>query len=143
MLGAACLTTKACLRSGAGLVTLGTVTSLVVPASIKLTCAMIKPLSETPEGTLSFASKQEILDFSKNMDVIAIGPGLAQNRETQKLIKEILPSFEQDIVIDADGLNALQDDTSILQKVKKYHYNSSSWRVFKTYWDFYSGNSKR
>lgn len=116
--GAAYLAGLACLRAGAGLVTLGVpdvIHSIVARRQPEL---MVKALPSTKQGTLSRRGLKTILSFLKTQDVLAIGPGLSQNPETQKLIRDVIQKSACPIVIDADGLNALKGKTTILQKVK-------------------------
>ncbi|MCF6155484.1 MAG: NAD(P)H-hydrate dehydratase [Candidatus Brocadia sp.] len=119
MTGAACLCSSAALRAGAGLVTLGIPESLQGVVASKLTCVMTHPLPETHVKTLSELGRQDILDFSQQFDVIAIGPGLSQYLETKRLVLWLLQSLDRPIVLDADGINALADNPEVLQKTKK------------------------
>jgi NAD(P)H-hydrate epimerase len=114
--GAAVLCSLAAMRSGAGLVTLGIPESLNLAAiKIKPQEVMTLPLPETREGTLSSAGYNKIKDFTKNIDVLVVGPGLSQNKTTQTLVREILSNINKPMVIDADGLNALVGHLKILR----------------------------
>lgn len=114
MAGAACLATQGCLRSGAGLVTLGVPYSLMPIVSCRLTCSMTKGLYETESQTLSEAALSEILDICDKMDVVAIGPGLGQHISTQNLVQKLVPQIKKPLVIDADGLNAIAKSKEVL-----------------------------
>jgi len=106
--GAAVLCAEAALRSGAGLVTLGIPTSLNNPIiKVKPAEVMTLPLPETKEGSLSASAYRKIKEFSRKADIIAIGPGLSQNKATQTLILRVISGIDKPMVIDADGLNAL------------------------------------
>lgn len=118
MTGAAYLCSQAALRAGSGLVVCGIPEFLNQIMEIKLTEAMTLPLSETKDHSLSLKAKNKILDFSKKCDSIAIGPGLGQNKETQKLVKDLILKIEKPIVLDADGINALNGDIEIFKKRK-------------------------
>jgi NAD(P)H-hydrate epimerase len=119
MTGAACLCSSAALRAGAGLVTLGIPESLQGIVASTLTCVMTHPLPETHVKTLSELGRQDILDFSRRFDVVAIGPGLSQYIETKKLVLWLLQSLDCPIVLDADGINALADNPGVLHRIKK------------------------
>ncbi|MCF6148143.1 MAG: NAD(P)H-hydrate dehydratase [Candidatus Kuenenia sp.] len=119
MTGAACLCSKAALRSGAGLVTLGIPESLHGIVATKMTCVMTHPLPETHLKTLSDMGRQDILDFAQRFDIVAIGPGLSQYTETKRLVLWLLQNLERPIVLDADGINALADDVTTLDKIKQ------------------------
>ncbi len=118
MTGAAYLCSEAALVSGSGLVTLGIPKSLNDIMEVKLTEVMTLSLDETPEKTLSVKAKNDILAFASKSNVCAIGPGLSVNKSTKELIKKILPSIDKPVVIDADGLNALESNVDILKKRK-------------------------
>ena len=115
--GAAALCTMGALRVGAGLVTLGIPKSLHDPMVEKLTEAMLKVLPETKEGSLSVQGLAEIAGTIERMDAVAIGPGLSQQPQTKALVRRLLPMIAKPLVLDADGLNALADDVSLLQKL--------------------------
>jgi NAD(P)H-hydrate epimerase len=117
--GAACLCSKAALRSGSGIVTLGVPESLNPVMEAKLTCVMTQPLPETEGYTLSNKGKKEIMKLCESHDIVALGPGLSQQPETKKLILWLIKNIDRDMVIDADGLNALADDVKVLHKIKK------------------------
>lgn len=102
MLGAGILASRGALRAGAGLV------YLAVPKELK-NCANLA----TSEVIVK--SHEEIKEVKA--DVIAIGPGLG----TTTKIYNILHSLEignWKLVIDADALNVISKETSILSKFK-------------------------
>ena len=114
--GAAVLCAEAALRSGAGLVTLGIPCGLASAIiKIKPIEAMILPLGETREKSLSLAAFQKIKDFVKQIDVLVVGPGVSQNKSTQALVRKVVAKINKPLVIDADGLNALTGHLKILQ----------------------------
>ncbi|MDP8230943.1 MAG: NAD(P)H-hydrate dehydratase [Candidatus Gorgyraea atricola] len=117
--GAAALCANAVLRSGAGLATLGIPASLSLVMARKLTEVMTCALPETRYGTLSLKAKKEILHQANDADIVILGPGLSQNKDTQRLIREIVASIKKPLVLDADALNAICSDVSILKKIKK------------------------
>ncbi len=106
--GAAALAAKSALRSGAGLVTVGTPRSaLPIVASLGMEW-MTEPLPETPAGTLSLRALEDgTLDaLVGGKSVLAVGPGLGSNPETQELIRTVVNGVTAPLVLDADGLNA-------------------------------------
>jgi len=106
--GAAVLSAAAAMRSGAGLITIGLPKSIARAAiKIKPKEAMILPLPETKEGSLSQAAYKKIEGFLNNIDILLIGPGLTHDKSTQALIRKVILSADKPIVIDADGINAL------------------------------------
>ena len=116
--GAAYLCCLGALRSGCGLVTLGIPRSLNLAMEAKLTEVMTKPLPETTDLSLSLASEREIYRLVEKADAVAIGPGLSTNSETAELVKKLVGLIDKPFVLDADGLNNIIDDVSILKGVK-------------------------
>lgn len=118
MAGAACLCSEAVLRAGAGLVTLAIPESLNPIVASKLTCVITMPLPETPQRTLSYRAREEILRASERVQVVALGPGLSKNPETRMLILWLLETLPAKLLIDADGINALAERPSLLRKIR-------------------------
>jgi NAD(P)H-hydrate epimerase len=120
MTGAAYLTAQAALLSGSGLVTLGIPKSLNTILARKFVEVMTKPMPETKQQSLSLKAFSEIEKFilSRKPNVLAVGPGLSQNKQTQALIRKIVSSVNLSMVIDADGLNALVGHLDILYNGK-------------------------
>lgn len=116
MVGAACLATEAVLRSGAGLVHLACPAGVQGLAAVKLTCAITHPLPETDAGTLAEAAEKELLALVDVCDLVAIGPGLGQNPETVKLLLATIQRITRPLVVDADALNMISLDLTVLQK---------------------------
>jgi NAD(P)H-hydrate epimerase len=101
-MGAAILATKACLRSGAGLVT------AVLP-DIGL------PIMQTalPEAMVITTDEIENLNL-ENYASIGIGPGLGNTPESTDLLVKILNNYNKPIVIDADALNIIAQQKQAL-----------------------------
>ncbi|MDP2940973.1 MAG: NAD(P)H-hydrate dehydratase [Candidatus Omnitrophota bacterium] len=114
--GAALLCAEACLRGGAGLVTLGVPEGIAAPLiKIKPKEVMTLPLPETKEGTLGLAAYKTIKNFIRGVNILVIGPGLSQNKSTQALVRKLARTAGQPMVIDADGLNALVGRLNMLR----------------------------
>jgi len=79
---------------------------------------MTYPLKETKEQTLAFEAYKQIKKTYSAYSVIAIGPGLSQNPSTKKLILKIIGESSLPLIIDADALNALCGNLTILTKTK-------------------------
>lgn len=107
MLGAACLTARAALRAGAGLVTLAVPQSLQDVAAPLVPEAMTAGLAETVDGAVSQHARDHITGLLDKTDVLALGPGLSANPETVEMVRQVLADLGTPCVLDADGLNAL------------------------------------
>jgi len=114
--GAAILASRAAMRSGAGLVTLGLPKSLSSAVNkLKSDEVMILPLAETKGKNLGLSAYRKINEFLKKADVLLIGPGLGISGSAQKLIRRLIKNFDKKIIIDADALNALAGRLHILK----------------------------
>jgi NAD(P)H-hydrate epimerase len=116
--GAAVLCGDAAIRSGCGLVTIATPESsresIVARVSPEV---MVRGIAETESGSAAKKAFDEIAEFSKNVDVIAVGSGLSSKEdETNRFIKRIVDERKSPIVIDADGLTALSPWHEVMQK---------------------------
>jgi len=117
--GAALMTVKACLRTGAGLVTLGIPESLADVFQSRVTEEMILILPDKGDGTLSEKASGDILDFmDKKADLIAIGPGIGVSEGTRKLMKVLMRNLSKPVVIDADGLNSIDGEREVFRKAR-------------------------
>lgn len=116
--GAACLAAEGALRSGAGLVTLGVPASLLPVVAAKLTACMTHPFREVPGGAFALGALPEVLAFAERRNAIALGPGIGRHRSTEKLVHALIRSLTKPMVLDADGLNALEGQTAILEEAR-------------------------
>jgi len=125
MTGAAALCSMAALRMGAGLVTLGIPASLNDIMEVKVTEVMTLPLPETRERTLSLDARAAALAFAHERDVVIMGPGLSRHPQTKALVSDLVGAIERPLVLDADGLNALEGDPSPLRAVRRLRARSA------------------
>ena len=112
------MTSISALRAGAGLVTLGVAASLNHVLEAAMLEAMTAPLSECKPGIIGESAFEEIEKLMVGKRCLAIGPGLGQAVETQKLIHKIVQKSEIPVVLDADGLNNLVGQVQILKRAK-------------------------
>jgi hydroxyethylthiazole kinase-like uncharacterized protein yjeF len=99
--GAPVLAAHAAARAGAGLVT------LAVPKAIYPIVAGKCPPEVMPRP----------LDNLPEHDALAIGPGMGQKPETQKLIWKLLSNSAVPTVVDADALNAVAQMPAAIKKL--------------------------
>ena len=119
MLGAACLTSLAAMRAGAGLVT------AAVPRGLNLTLqekishvVMTWPVMQTRAMTFSSAAAAQIIGCIRKFNAVAIGPGLTLDPSTVNFVRRMVALCPLPMVVDADALNALEGHTDILLKAK-------------------------
>ncbi|HXF48920.1 MAG TPA: NAD(P)H-hydrate dehydratase [Verrucomicrobiae bacterium] len=119
MTGAAAMAAEAVLRSGAGMVFLGTAASLCTAIAAQLREVVIKPLPEIRKKlTIALRSLGEVRQYANEADVVAVGPGLGQHFETMELVQRFTADLEKPLVIDADGLNAVAKKPEVLKERK-------------------------
>lgn len=113
MAGSIYLSSLASMRSGAGLSYLIAPKSISTILQIKANEQIIKSI-DCENFYYSKEIFNEILEKIKDLDVLAIGPGMGKGDGLNKLIDEIIQNTKIKLVIDADGLNALSKDLSII-----------------------------
>jgi hydroxyethylthiazole kinase-like uncharacterized protein yjeF len=102
-MGAALIAARACLRTGAGLLTVR------VPKKER---GILQ--TGIPEAMLSFRKKK--IDFSK-FDAAGIGPAIGTGKQEAKLLKQLLTDFKKPVLLDADALTLLSKDASLWKYV--------------------------
>lgn len=105
--GAPYLTALAAERSGCGLVYLGVPDSIWAIEAARCVSAMPFPLTDK-DGMLSGNALPAILERMAGCDVLVLGPGLGRSEETAQLVRALLEKTEGPVVLDADGINALE-----------------------------------
>lgn len=113
MIGAAALCAHAAARSGAGLVTAACPESERSILAAKLTSAMTVGLEETKAGTIAAKAVDRALDWSRRVQVVALGPGLSRAPSTADFLRSFLSQVSTPVVIDADGLNGFEGASEI------------------------------
>ena len=111
--GAPILAAKAAVRTGAGLVTLLTPEPVWPIAAAKLDCAMPWPLP-AEEGALSGEVLGPALEKLSAADAALIGPGLGRKAEAAGVVRKLVSALECPLVLDADGINALEGHIDVL-----------------------------
>lgn len=112
--GAPVLCAAAAERSGCGLVFLGVPESVWPAAAVKCWGAMPHPLPER-DGRLSPDAEEEIRRRAAGCDAVAIGCGMGRGEESDLLIRRLL-TVEKPLVLDADGINALEGHIDTLSR---------------------------
>lgn len=108
-MGAAVLASKACLRSGAGLLT----THIPRLGYNVLQTAVPEAMVSIDQHDSMFTEFPDLNTFS----AVAIGPGMNKKQNSKKALCELLDKVSIPLVIDADGLNILAENKDWLQKL--------------------------
>jgi NAD(P)H-hydrate epimerase len=117
MTGSGCLAARAALRTGAGLVYAGVPASLAPIYGSALTEPIVLPLEDRGSGVLSAECAEQILSQMKRMNVAAVGPGLTASGGVREIVKKIIRESSIPLVLDADALNVLADNTAVLKEL--------------------------
>jgi NAD(P)H-hydrate epimerase len=99
-MGAAVLSARACLRSGAGLLT-----CFIPKCGYEILQTDVSEAMVMTDVNSSMITK--IDDDIFKYDAIGIGPGLGTASETRTAIQELISVYKKPMVIDADALNGL------------------------------------
>lgn len=108
--GAAILASRACLRSGAGLVTNH------IPGSLYSILQMSVPeaMASVDEHDYYWSTlPKNLMKYS----CIGVGCGVDQKDSTQRVFYELLEQYQGRMVIDADGLNLMSHSKNLLDKL--------------------------
>jgi NAD(P)H-hydrate epimerase len=115
-LGAPYFAAMSFLKAGAGLSYLATPADLAAFIVNKGSEIVFVPQTHTPSGSISLKNKQQLLNFSKNVDMVVIGPGLSLENETQTLVRELCAEIKKPLLIDGDGITAVANDWDCIKK---------------------------
>lgn len=116
--GAAALCANSAVRTGSGLVTLGVAESIHPILEVKTTEAMTVALPDSGSGHLASGAFPAIEKLFPGKDAIAVGPGLDRRPGTVALVQTLIETIAAPLVIDADGLNAVSENVSVLLRKK-------------------------
>jgi hydroxyethylthiazole kinase-like uncharacterized protein yjeF len=114
--GAPFLAAMALLKSGGGYA------RLAAPAAIVPTIAALGPelvflpQTETAAGSLSIKNLDRLVDAARSRDMVVIGPGLSREEETARLVRRLVDTLPQPLLIDGDGLTAISMSTENLPR---------------------------
>jgi NAD(P)H-hydrate epimerase len=119
MSGAAYLCSQAAMISGCGLVELAAPKSINTILETKTTEVITYPQEETKEGTLNIKAFDSLMQLSQKADIVAIGCGLKNHTQVKNLVKKLIKNLDLPLVIDADAINSIADNVSLLKEAKR------------------------
>ena len=118
MAGAAVIATKAAITSGVG------IANVIIPESIynivgtSLPEAICTIYSENIDDSINLANTKNIVDTISKCTSGLIGCGLGQSEHSKYTVCEILKHCDIPIVIDADGINVLEESIDLIKNYK-------------------------
>ena len=108
-IGAAILAARACLRSGAGLLTVRIPHCGYSALQIAVPEAMTQ--ADEDENCITHSG-----NFTETMHV-AVGPGIGTSTSTKKMLLDLLERSKRPIVLDADALNIVSENPDYIKKI--------------------------
>ncbi|MCI0450003.1 MAG: NAD(P)H-hydrate dehydratase [Chlorobi bacterium] len=112
--GAVIMSSLSALKSGAGAVLAAFPKSISSHFSKKLYEVIKTELDETADGSIAKDSYDAVKKRIDKADAVLIGPGLSLNPETKSFLFDVIKNCRKNLIIDADGLTLLAEDTTVL-----------------------------
>ena len=106
------------LKAGGGYAYLACPKSLVPSVAKRGREVVFQPQKETDSGSIALENKDDLLELSRGMKMVVLGPGLSLNEETRKLVRELTREIEKPLLIDGDGITAISQELEIIKERK-------------------------
>lgn len=118
MQGAAVLSAKGACRLGAGLVTAAFPEKAYPAVSSKLTGPLLLPLPCDSEGFMAGEASELIKDALNKATAVLADCGTGRTPGTKEVIEKLINGCEAPLVLDADALNIISENPSVLDSAK-------------------------
>lgn len=118
MTGAAYLAVSGALRCGAGLVTAAFPQSAYAAIAPKFTEPLLLPLESNFEGTFAFNAMAGVMEASNRATAVLLGCGIGFNKDTVRMVTNLVKELKKPTIIDADGINGLTTNIDILKEAQ-------------------------
>ena len=112
--GAAVLSAMGALKTGCGMVRVFTHVSNKIP----LLNVLPEVLTDTYDKEIDWGKLHAAMDWA---DSIVIGPGLGTKSLSKSILGFVMENTQKPLVIDADAINIISENQSMLSKVKENH----------------------
>lgn len=113
--GAAVLSSKAALRTGAGMVTLASTEDVVNAAAVSVPECVLLNLPKDKEGFISTKSLSLLEEEAEKSTAITIGCGMGNGDGTKEIVSSLLSKGNCPVILDADGINCLDGNINVLK----------------------------
>jgi NAD(P)H-hydrate epimerase len=113
MTGAPALASHAAMRAGAGIVICG-LPGVAAARQASGSEVITRPLPDVDDGALARDAVDVVLEGIERFRALALGPGLGSHPATRAAVVELVRRVPVPLVLDADGLNALEGDLAPL-----------------------------
>ena len=116
--GAALYTAYSALKTGCGLSTLATPSSLAADIEGRIPELMMTPIADDGQGRVGEMNVPDIEQICLGKQALAVGPGLGTQSEAHELIMKLLKNISIPMVLDADALTVLAPSLEMLAQKK-------------------------
>lgn len=114
-IGAAVLSSKAALRSGAGLVYLASVQRVINTAAASIPECVFIETEKNENGYISSTALDEIAPKQEDFSAVTFGCGMGNTSDTRKMAEFLIKNGKSPLIIDADGINAVSVNINVLK----------------------------
>ena len=116
MTGAGAMASRACLKSGAGVVLWALPRSLNLVGEALCVEVMTLPIPDTPSGAPAMDAREILVEAARETDCVILGPGLPVAGDTGELMRLLIPEIYPPLIIDGGAFSAIGDDFMIIRK---------------------------
>lgn len=102
------------LKAGGGYVYLACPKSITTAVARKGREVVFQPQTETVTGSIALSNKAKLLEMSRRVKMVILGPGISLNEETQQLALELVKAIDRPLLIDGDGITAIAGHSEII-----------------------------
>ncbi len=115
MAGACILSSMAALRSGVGLLKVALPKSIYELVASQVYEAVFVPCDDSDYGSVDVCDVDRLLKIAHGCDGVMLGCGLSLCENTIDFVREFVQAYKGNLLIDADGINALSMNIDILK----------------------------
>ena len=128
--GAATISCEAALRCGVGIVRLASVEKVCAAVAASVPEATFLPQNEGADGEISGFNAARYFELNPKTSAVLCGCGLTVTPETRNEVLDLIENAPCAIVLDADALNCIKSDPSVLRRASKTPVITPHWGEF-------------
>ena len=117
--GAAALACESALRCGVGLLTLCSTEKVISAVASRLPEATFFPCDEGENGEIKLIQIDSLIAANPRTSAVLCGCGLTNTPLTKAMVYDLIENSDLPLVLDADALNCIGANISILKKARK------------------------
>jgi len=128
--GAAVLSSEAALRCGVGILRLASIEKVCAAVASSVPEATFLPLEESDDGSVLGFEAASVFESDPRISAVLCGCGLTVSVGARSAVLGIIESSPCTVVLDADALNCLKSDPSVLRKAAVPPVITPHWGEF-------------